>query len=258
MMRTVLLWEGKLNNARLRSLFKLEPVQVSRLLAAFARRYRRLVKHDKRQRVYLLREGQGEPLSADGFGAYVSIASSKGPWAEDARLDLTQTSLGIYSILQQACIQGHAVRVKYLSMTRPEGTDRVLFPHTIVRCGRRWHVRAWCVDRQDFRDFTVGRIRAAAQVEALGGKSRADDTDWTTMVDLKLVPHPGLSKPQQEIIKLEFFDGEVQRMLSCRRALAAYLLQDLAVATDLKAHQPPAYQISLANITEVRPHLFPG
>src|SRR4029453_5907306 len=49
-----------------------------------------------------------------------------------------------------------AVSLEYQSLTNTR--TRMIAPHALAFDGHRWHVRAWCLDRQEFRDFVLTRM----------------------------------------------------------------------------------------------------
>ncbi|MXP72880.1 WYL domain-containing protein [Pseudomonas aeruginosa] len=57
------------------------------------------------------------------------------------------------------------LRIVYRSMSTPTGSERIVYPHSLIRAPRRWHMRVWCEEKKSFRDFTLGRI---ATTEPLG------------------------------------------------------------------------------------------
>ena len=57
--------------------------------------------------------------------------------------------------------QGRMLRVKYWSVHSARGAQREIAPHALGHDGYRWHVRAWCCENGDFRDFVLSRIEAA-------------------------------------------------------------------------------------------------
>lgn len=75
------------------------------------------------------------------------------------------------------------------------------------------------------------------------------------MVDLRLIPHPGLSEQQQRLIAAEMFPGARAKRLRVRECLATYVLQDLRVALDVKRDTPPEFQLALASTADVA-HLW--
>jgi hypothetical protein len=248
---TILEWEGQLDNARIRELFGVQKVWASRLLAELIEwlgiRGKRPQKHGP---VFLskpITEKQASPaeylrlLSASpgGLGA--------DPLVHDARIDLTSVSPATFAAIREAAQRRVGLRLSYRSMSSPDGSSRLVFPHAIVCAPRRWHMRAWCANRQDFRDFVLARVQHAELDETIAPHTAADDTAWNHLVDLVLVPHPALTPAQQALIAAEYFPGAHAKRLRVREALAGYTLQDLHVAIDAEKQRPPEYQLLLAS-----------
>jgi len=170
-------------------------------------------------------------------------------------MDLAAASPAVFSAVFRAITAGTGLSMVYRSMSSPEGTTRLVFPHALVRAPRRWHMRAWCSERQDFRDFTLGRVASVQVVDEAATRRRKDDEEWNAQLELELVAHPALSVEQQDMIAGEYFAGAKSLRLKVRQCLAAYIIQDLRLSTDERRHVPPEYQL-LVNNTETLPPLF--
>jgi len=57
----------------------------------------------------------------------------------DARVNLTAVSPAVFAAVRRGCLEGCGVTICYASMTTPTPTDRLIFPHSLVHAGRRWH-----------------------------------------------------------------------------------------------------------------------
>ncbi len=140
------------------------------------------------------------------------------------------------------------VEIVYQSLTNTR--SRAIAPHSLAFDGRRWHVRAWCVERCEFRDFVLSRIVST-------GKRRPSDADptndmeWNTMVELKIVPHPHLTPPQKSAIERDFGMKQGWLIIPTRAALAFYHIRHLNLDLDPVKIPPERQQICLANLKEV-------
>lgn len=259
-LETILRWEGELDNARIRQFLGVRPVWASRLLAELIERLGALIKRPNKRGPILW----AAPATRTGLrqspDAYLKLVSSAPGGAEallpclhDARIDLTAVHPGVFSTVLQAARAGSGIKIIYRSMTHPQGVARVVFPHSLVRAPRRWHMRAWCTERDDFLDFVLSRVQAAEPVDDARPKEAVEERDagWTRMVDLRIVPHPSLTEEQQHLIASEMFPGARAKRVRVRRSLAMYVLQDLRVALDLKRDQPPEFQLALASPTDI-------
>lgn len=258
-LHTVLLWEGEVDNQRIRELFGVGPVWASRLLAELAKR---LGKDANRATAYApLRLtaraiGQRRKHSPDEYltivGAHTGSVSGTDLF-EDARKDLSSISAEVFSAVVKAMREQVGLSICYRSMSQPEGAVRLVFPHALVRAPRRWHMRAWCEERQEFRDFNLGRIASATRDQLESTHRRADDQEWTELVKFSVIAHPALSLAQQAMIAAEYYPNASARQLTIRRCLLGYTLQDLRLATDATLHKPPDYQLLVHDAHKLPP-----
>jgi hypothetical protein len=245
-LETVLKWEGWIENSRLRTLFGLTVVQASRLLSEFRQTHEGSLHHEFGERQYHL-VANAPDLNNSSLEDYARIvmASDTGEDAilHDARLDLSNTEPAIFATLRRACLAKQGVVIRYASMTDPEPADRLVFPHTIVRAGRRWHVRAWCASRKSFRDFAIGRITIATPTKTESQNFSLDDVEWQSSVEIDLAPHRFLSPPQERLISDEYLGGKPSVRIKVRQCLASYVIQDLRASIRPEEDRPPSFQL---------------
>ncbi|PAT43833.1 helix-turn-helix transcriptional regulator [Vandammella animalimorsus] len=129
-------------------------------------------------------------------------------------------------VLAPICRAIHAKRpiaIRYHSMSSGK-SDRIIVPFALVDTGLRWHVRAFDRKSGEFRDFVIARIEAPTLVDEEPKANERPDNDiqWTRIVELDLVPHPRLARP--EIIKMDYgmTDGSIR--MRVRAAVAGYML----------------------------------
>jgi hypothetical protein len=256
-LETVTLWEGEITNERIRTLLGVKPVYASRLLSALWRRLsgraERTSPHAPLEMLYASTSDQALQ-SPDSYlhllNSYAHLDTSNGS-VIDARLDLSQISPVVFSRILRAIRETRGLQIEYRSMNNPLGMKRIVFPHALVRAPRRWHMRAWCVEREDFRDFTLGRIAALSELELKSEKFREDDPKWNRIIGLTIGPHPALDSNQRKMIAAEFFPRAALLKLNVRECLAPYVIQDLRVATKYEKQTPPEYQLALLNVTDL-------
>lgn len=260
-LETVLVWEGELDNESIRDLLGVKAVWASRLLGALTKAMGRRAKRETPYAPLKLvsRAALGRHRSPDEYLRI--LAGSKDPKrrrvVEDARMDLAAVPPAVFAAVFQAIAAGTALRMVYRSMSTPAGTARLVYPHALVRAPRRWHMRAWCSERESFRDFTLGRVASIEGVDESAPRGRKEDDEWNTQLELELVAHPALSLEQQEMIAGEYFGGEKSMRLKVRQCLAAYVIQDLRLSTDAQKQVPPEYQLLVGNAATLPP-LFSG
>ncbi|WP_284077398.1 helix-turn-helix transcriptional regulator [Herbaspirillum aquaticum] len=129
-------------------------------------------------------------------------------------------------VLAPVCRAIHAKRpvaVRYHSMNSGE-SERVIVPYALVDTGLRWHVRAFDRKTGEFRDFVITRIEAPTLLDEEPQANERPDNDiqWTRIVELDLVPHPRLERP--EIIKRDYGMADGSIRMRVRAAVAGYML----------------------------------
>ena len=253
-MEILIQWEGSLDNARLREAFGVKTVQASRLLNAFWELRRDVIDRASPKAPLRPRADFDKVVPHSTPDDYLRLLENVvQPQATfhdvivDARVDLAPEAPPIFALILQACNQGLGLSVTYSSMGSPQGTRRNIYPHSLVRAPRRWHVRAWCDLREDFRDFTVGRIANAQLLEIAAPKRRDDDKEWGRLVSLVIVAHPDLNEEQKGLVQREYFPGKAAMRLKVRSALLGYVVQDLRLALDPARDMPPEFQLWLKN-----------
>lgn len=275
LMEALLLWEGRLNNGRLRALFGLSKVRASEWIREFREARPEWTYWDSKVRSYYAGPDayRGARNAADRRLAdavslsrylglvgipYATNGATSGSTIWSAFPDISVPTPRIFSVVAEAIRTHKALQITYRSMRQPEPHQRTISPHSLIRAGRRWHIRAFCATNQDFRDYTLGRIERAKLLSTSAERTEQDDTAWTAMVPVRLVAHPDLTPEQETVIRFEYFNNTAARVESCRGALLGYFIQDVRAATDTKNQRPPDYQLAVENIEELRPWLFPA
>ncbi|MGE0658041.1 MAG: WYL domain-containing protein [Reyranellaceae bacterium] len=138
------------------------------------------------------------------------------------------------------------IEVKYQSLSRPAPRWRWIVPHAIGFDGFRWHIRAFCLTDQSFKDFLLSRIIETRSTMPSEVGSDAD-ADWHELVTLEIAPHPELSDTQQKVIALDYGMRNGRTKIPVRKALLYYALKRLGLDTDPAARKPKDQQIVLLN-----------
>lgn len=275
-LKLLLIWEGRLNRARLMELFNLGSNSASVWIREFRELNPEWLVWDTKTRSYhatlsaykAWRTADPRRLNEAAFlRQYLAMvglphASSGVAPGEVGVLaafpDLSTPTPQHFATLSEAIRLRRAVQLTYRSMQNPEPHLLVISPHNLIRAGRRWHVRAFCDTRQGFRDYALGRMVEVQLLQASASRGEEDDTAWLASVPVRLVAHPKLSPGQEALIRFEYFGNTAARVETCRGALVSYFIQDARAATDVSKQLPPDYQLAVANLDEVKPWLFPS
>ncbi|MDN3395740.1 MULTISPECIES: WYL domain-containing protein [unclassified Pseudoalteromonas] len=185
-----------------------------------------------------------------GFGDGLSSGVQPSSYCQDATRLIHPNSETIATIMR-AITSKLALECQYTSLT--SGTTlKVLVPHSIVNNGTRWHVRAFDRTKQQFRDFVTTRIECPKILQSLikPEESADKDTQWQTIYDIILTPHPKLKYPKA--IELDYAMENGQLKLEIRAALLGYLLRQWNVdCTEQGTLNCNIYQLHLINKSQL-------
>jgi len=143
----------------------------------------------------------------------------------------------------------------YSSLSERNSSEtRIIEPHSLVNTGLRWHVRAYCEDTYDFRDFVLSRVQQAQQLSEKAESNPEYDDDWMEPINLQLTPHPNLSEDKRQILMTDYAAKNDVIEFTVRRALLAYVLQRMSVdTTEDHSLNPNAFQLIVLNRDEIEP-----
>ncbi len=271
-MRRMALWEGRLSRGRLMDVLGLSGIRVSQLLREVREDTPDWFDWDNKTKSYYVTDAAYQQTNAElkagisdlSLAAYLAeadihadLAPGAGP-VTVAPWGFSHVNPHIFSRIRLAIEHGKRLKLEYRSMRTPDPHSRTVEPHSLVQAGRRWHMRGYCLETGDFRDFVLGRIAKISMFDHKAETSTAEDVKWTTVVKVRIQAHPKLTPGQQDLVRSEYFDGTAARVHSCRGALLPYLIQELRLALDVSKELPPEYQMAVENVEEVRKWLFPG
>ncbi len=260
----ILLWEGRVSRGRLVSEYGLSPIRASEWLRDFRKSHPEWGTWDSKLRADVATSmAYADAERALTVSRPNAISAMLVPYAMHApgrphsiTWDFVNISPRVFSRLNLGIADRLRVSFLYCSMSNPEPHERTIEPHSLLRAGRRWHVRGYCLQRQDFRDFVLGRMSDVRLLSEPSLRDAATDIAWSTVLQVRIAAHPKLSPAQQLVVRNEYFNGASIRVESCRAALLNYMVQELMAATDVGRQAPPDYQLAVENAEECRPWLF--
>ncbi|HUZ92064.1 MAG TPA: WYL domain-containing protein [Methylocella sp.] len=245
-----LLWDGTINRRELIEFFGISAQQASSDLARYAQQAPENLLYDKKAKTYrassmfksLLAHSDAQhylnQLEALTTGAVPGSSLFVGwrPSCDVIRYPLRPVDTGTLMRLLWAIRDGEDLLVLYQSMRRPAATLRWIAPHALGSDSLRWHVRAWCHERREFRDFVLSRIQ---RVESTRPSTidPAQDANWHSRIDVVIRPRSELSVDQQRAIEADYGMKGGRLSLNCRKALAFYVIRQLQLD---RTPAPPA------------------
>lgn len=256
------LWEGRVAASHIAEAFGIGRQQAQRVL----RSYRELASHnlsyDSKHHGYLP-SPQFLPLYTQGrVDEYLRLLNIHdtldSPFAglsmgaantESLPMPSRTITPEVVRELVRAAREKRRLEVNYASFSSPEGSERIIVPHTLVFAAGRWHVRAYCEKHRGYRDFVLSRFRGVPEDSGamLGRHDAEHDERWQTRVAVRLIPDRRLSETERELLAMDYgmLDGELE--LHCRGPLARYALRELGVNPHHAEANPRAQQIEIAN-----------
>lgn len=259
-------WEGKLNTTHLAQQFGLSRQQCSAEINAYLERYPHHLVYDKSLKGYLpsddfvpvnITTDSSEYLNwlATGYLTDKNTHPFSLP-SESLVLPARKVSPMVMRGLVSAIRQGYSVEVDYVSLSNPDHEGRLIAPHSFVKTGLRWHLRAWCYKSGAYRDFVLSRFRGTPSLESKTDKTAADDRGWNTSVTIILQPDPRLPPAKRKVLENDYQMQQGQLHIATRGCLVQYLLREMQVNTKMLDGVPEAQQLVCVNLVDIKDWLF--
>lgn len=258
-----LLWEGHINRSDLIEAFNISVPQSTLDFREYMERAPGNMDYDKRRRHYFPMPTFKPAYISDSAEGYLSQLVALGiSGAEQSHPGLIgatppfdvlpsperRVDRETLQQLLKAIRENLSVEIHYQSLSTETPSWRRIFPHALASDGLRWHVRAFCHSKGEFRDFVLGRIMEV-RCEQPSEISAETDADWNTHVIVVIAPHPDLTASQKKIIELDYAMKRGKAEIVVRRALLFYLKRRLE-AEEVTQQTPAAQQVV---ITKIRP-----
>jgi len=240
-----LLWEGRINRGELVEFFGTSIQQTSLDLARYMEIAPGNLEYDKREKVYRATNTFKPKLTPADSQSFLNhlVGVTTGTLSPSLSFvgwrppcDIVQFPMRAIrpEILMQilwAIRDEEDIEIAYQSMRRPTPSRRWLAPHSIAFDGTRWHMRAWCHENADFRDFVLARIQYVHESR----KSEIDplsDLRWHTYTTVILRPRGGLTDQQRQAVEVEFGMKNGVLQVPVREALVFYFVRQLQLDRD--------------------------
>jgi hypothetical protein len=179
------------------------------------------VVYDTRAKSYVTTDAY-EPVfpQPDGRQELMELAAAGDPLTATLPQLERPLNAGIAARVRRAARDANKLLIDYQSFTRPDASRRWIAPARLINDGERWHARAWCFERCEWRDFVLARILVVRADEPAG--DLPIDVDWEHMVQVRLVPASHLSPPQQASVEREFAMTDGCLVVRLPRAMLIY------------------------------------
>lgn len=241
-------WRGQVKRRDMREAFGISLAQVSSDVQRYLELNPMAARYDLKAKTYWgephmecklhlprLEEALAMYLGGSGglAASTMSFSSPSVPPSMSARvafvaLPAREAGLGVQRASFFAVYQELRLRIDYASLSgRRESGWRWIVPRAFGHNGYRWHLRAWCEENEDYRDFVLSRIRQTEWPKAAAGVELPKDEEWDTWEELTLVANPSLPEDQRNSIAADFGMLSGKLRLPVRRAMLDYTLDHL-------------------------------
>lgn len=257
-------WTGRVNTRDLTERFGISRLIAQRDITRYLSLAPGNLAYNRSEKAYLATSIIKLRITNGEVGEYLSLDAQTG---NIHALDfITQIAPPAFN-LDPAIIRPvlHAIRtsqgvvLRYRSLTQPKGNTRTLYPHHLVNSVFRWHIRAYCKDREDFRDFNLARIANTLNLTGSRPASADPENDrhWHEIAHLQLAPNPNLSTEEQVLLAQEFGMRQDQLSVPSRGALVPYTLHAYQVDPSIPdSDNPKRDRLVLINKADLAQYLW--
>jgi len=256
-------WHGRLNTGDIIAAFGISRIQASKDIKEYVSNFPGNIYYSPSDRAYLKAKPFKLHLTIGSVDEYIDHISRMSTRTADTPIERLSPHYRhlkpeVVSLVLQSIRDQKGLSVVYASMNRPEGKRRTVHPHSLVDTGFRWHIRAFCDDRQEFRDFNLGRIIGEPEVLDSTPKYALLNKDkfWSKKVSFSLVPNPALSDNQKKVVEAEFDIKRGGLIVTTRACLVHYLLQRYQIDSDNLENPESTQLLAVMNPDEIKPYLF--
>lgn len=234
----LLWWRGWVRRKDLTSAFGISTLQASHDLREYRAQHRGAMRYDAKSARFVatpqfkLNGGStGDIEEAARMLTAVPRPSNAGPSVGRVSLPSRRAEPEVARAIVRAILAGVALRIRYASLHSNTFRWRWITPHALGYDGWRWHVRAFCADERDFRDFVLGRVAETAEVGPAAAKPE-DDHAWANESTVEIEPNPALGDAQKRALELDFIMRSGRLKVTASPALQHYALAALGLSDD--------------------------
>lgn len=255
-------WEGQLRPAQLMEYWQCSRQHASSLLKQYITEFPLALSYDSENKTYRTTECFVPRMISCRANEYLDWLIGYSP-SQNRQLPtqvlqppLRRITPQLMRPLVQALREGRRVDVDYGSVTSSEHAGRVIVPHHLVKTMNRWHIRAWCEWRQEFRDFVLSRFCGTPELMGKSPINSSQDEAWNRQVTLVLAPDPRLTPEQRMVIEEDYGMKNGRLVLNTRACMVNYQLQGLGIDPRKLEAEPEAQQVVIDNFSDIKPWLF--
>ena len=158
-------------------------------------------------------------------------------------IPLRKCDNNILERLTECASSNEQIDIYYYSVHSNTNKWRTITPKTFATDGMRFHVRAFCHEREKFLDFVIGRIKETGKFQP-SPFAHIKDQDWTEFVTITMGINPKLTEIQKRALEMDYSMENGQFTFTTRKALQLYTLRNLGFI-DKESQKPPFPKLSV-------------
>jgi len=270
LLELLLIWEGNAQRKKIAGAFGIAINHVTNVIREYERLHPDNLRYDQRNKRYLPGEKFKARYCVGTPQEYLGILKGQLYGMKDVSLSVDVLSQcaalpepeqnvkpNTLRALVGAILSERPLSMRYQSLKEEEPSSRVIYPHSLVCAGHRWHVRAFDYTKEEYRDFVLHRILS---LDVFHGQKTEipPDEDWLNEISLTIIPNPNASESQQSVIASEYGmkkkAGELKWEVSLKRCLIPYFARHTRL--DESGKSVRKNPIVLKNRTEIEPYFF--
>jgi len=218
-------WRGMANRSDLIDRFGVSTAQAALDFKTYLERATQAPpRYDGAKKTYLAADSHVSLCPDRLFQDWKGILAGEAPERFDELPSLKrQIDVNIVSKLYQAMTNRMAIQVKYVSMTSGNENAQWIAPTCFASEGERLHFRAFSYKHEEYRDYIPVRIGHSSSFNTRPiGENLPPDDEWTTIVQIHLVPKSNLSELQKKAVRREYGFTGPTLCIETRQALEFY------------------------------------
>lgn len=233
----VLFWRGHINRSNLIDKFGISPPQATNDLVNYSTLNPAGCRYNVRAKRYEADLSIEPVLVEPDFGVDMQILESAGrpqveiPFVTTPELPTRNYSREILKNLSWAAHHGESLEIHYFSANSGNNGWRRISPRAFVDDGLRWHVRAYCHQREHFADFNLSRMKEVRGREKCPFGEIIDE-DWNTFVTMVIMVNPKLEDNQRKALEMDYGMKRKRLKLPVRKAHLLYTARRMGFIGD--------------------------
>ena len=218
-------WKGTANRSDLIDRFGVSTAQAALDFKTYLERALQTPpRYDAARKTYLAADPHISLCPDDLFQDWQGVLSGEDPERFDELPSLDrQIDVNIVSKLYQAMTDSMAIQVKYISMTTGNEDAQWIAPTCFASEGERLHFRGFSFKHKEYRDYIPVRIGRSSSFKTRPiSQILPPDNEWSTIVQIHLIPKSNLSELQKAAVRREYGFTEPTLTIETRKALEFY------------------------------------